>query len=94
MKYEITRIVYKNYYIYSLYDIVKIAFTNNNTIDLSMSKPLKLNNTTDINSLNNKTDEIAINDAEKYIDTDINIIGFICSCYLMEHPIKGEVKQI
>ena len=75
MKYEISKIIFQDCIIYSLNNIIKIAFNKNNKIDLRLSKPIKPEIT---------ETEIDINDAEKYIDADINIIGLICSCYLID----------
>lgn len=76
MKYEITKLIFQGCSIYSLNNIVNIAFTKNNKINLKLSKPVK--------STELIENEIDINDIEKYINADINIIGLICSCYLID----------
>ena len=77
MKYEITKINYSLCTIYSLNNIISIAFTNDNKIDLNLSKPIS-------KSIPENQNIIDINDAEKYINADINMIGLICSCRLID----------
>jgi len=72
---EIQKFTIKSSSVYSLNSLVTIAFKDENTIDLSLSKPLKK----DIPS----NYECNVNDAEKYIDADINIIGLLCSCHYL-----------
>lgn len=88
MKYEISKLFYQGITIYSLNNIIKIAFDKDNKIDLRLSKPVKNVDNSILggnNENNNEKYKIDINDAEKYIDADINIIGLLCSCHLIDN---------
>ena len=88
MKYEISKLFYQGITIYSLNNIIKIAFDKNNKIDLRLSKPVKNVDNSIFggnNENNNEKYKIDINDVEKYIDADINIIGLLCSCHLIDN---------
>ena len=78
MPYDITKVIFNNNEIYSFNNLIKIAFKDKDTINLTLSSPLtnecKQSNITECN----------INDVEKYISADINLIGLICSCHLLK----------
>ena len=79
MKYEISKLFYQGNIIYSLNNIINIGFTKDNKIDLRLSKPIKNvdNSFFGSNQNNQNNDEkyiININDDEKNIDNDNNII--------------------
>ena len=73
MPYEVSKI--DNYYQHTAYvfNNVRLAFNKDNKINLNLSAP-KLANV--------DKSECDIDEAEKYIDASIDIIGLICSCRL------------
>ena len=77
MPYDINVFKYNNNTIYSLNNLIRIAFKNNDKINLNLSAPIK--------DKNNIINECDINDVDKYINADINIIGLLCSCHMINN---------
>jgi hypothetical protein len=77
MPYDINVVTYNNNTIYSLNNLVRIGFKSNGMVNLNLSAPLK--------NRNNIISECDINDVDKYINADINIIGLLCSCYMINN---------
>jgi hypothetical protein len=69
----ITRLYQSNHYIYTISNTIQVAFNLDNTIDLSLSK----------NVIGTVNKNITIDEAPKYFNMDINLLGYIISTHLM-----------
>ena len=70
----ITRLYQSNHYIYTISNTIQVVFNLDNTIDLSLSK----------NVINDVGDgRVKIDEAPKYFNMDINLLGYIISTHLM-----------
>ena len=69
----ITRLYQSNHYIYTISNTIQVAFNLDNTIDLNLSK----------NVIGVMNKNITIDEAPKYFNMDINLLGYIISTHLM-----------